>query len=159
MLKSSLLISNSPDSSFEMDYDKKTQKYVWYDGIHKTPILEISYSQFLLSGDSIPLKSKYILVADFTNGLAEDFTIRTDFKLFPNPADQNTDISYDLVNESDVVIGIYNIYGELIRNVKSGKESSGHHVENISLTDFQPGIYFIQLKRNGLINYQKLIIK
>lgn len=147
------------DSSFEMDCDKKTQKYVWYDGIHKTPILEITYSQMLLSGDSVPYYFKYILVADFTNGLAEDFTIRTDFKLFPNPADQNTDISYDLNNESEVNLAIYNIYGELIRVVKSGKESSGYHIENIPLTGFQPGIYFLQLKRNDSIMTQKLIIE
>jgi hypothetical protein len=149
----------SKDSSFVGVEISQTQTYLWYDGTHKTPILEITTIQGLLNGVPIPLIIKKVIVADFTNGIVDDLCKSSDFKIFPNPANKKTEISYDLITESDVVIDIYNLYGELIRNIKIGKESPGHYIENIPLADFQPGIYFIRLKRNGLIGNQKVIIE
>lgn len=78
--------------------------------------------------------------------------------IFPNPVKTTAQISYFLPAETDFEIIIYDIFGNIIKNVTQGYKNSGNLQTYINLSDLQNGVYFCVLKSNqGTIS--KKIIK
>lgn len=73
------------------------------------------------------------------------------FKLFPNPANQNIQIAFDIDNiKKELPYQVYDILGrKMIQGVMIGKE------HQIDISNFQPGAYYIQF----LIDNEWMITK
>lgn len=85
--------------------------------------------------------------------------------LYPNPADENTAISYYLSNRSPVNIAVYSLDGRCVSldgrcvsRIFKGEQSTGNHSLNISVTNLQPGIYFLTIDANGAQTVKKLVV-
>lgn len=79
-----------------------------------------------------------------TTGIAEPISI-SGLNLFPNPADNRSEISYSLSTSSDIRIDIYNIVGENVSTVFSGVQNAGEHSAAIETQKLLNGIYFVKL--------------
>jgi len=80
-------------------------------------------------------------------------------KIYPNPfypaKDRIATISYNLNREANVVIEVYNIAGELVKEWNEGYKSEGEHQtdwegRNRGERQVSSGIYIILLRENGL---------
>ncbi|MGL4599087.1 MAG: T9SS type A sorting domain-containing protein [Bacteroidia bacterium] len=94
--------------------------------------------------------------AEVANGLKEEnLLLFTD--VFPNPANANTTISYNLKTSGEVQINIYNILGESIQtqtiNATSGKNQTTLNIENLP-----DGVYMIQIQIGTSIATKSLVI-
>ena len=81
----------------------------------------------------------------------------------PNPSRGNVGISYDLPVETQVSLKVYNLSGQLVRSLVSGKEKAGYkHVswdgrsENGSRTS--SGVYFYRLEAGSFAGTRKLVV-
>jgi len=81
----------------------------------------------------------------------------------PNPSKGNVGISYDLPVETQVSLKVYNLSGQLVRSLVSGKEKAGYkHVswdgrsENGSRTS--SGVYFYRLEAGSFAGTRKLVV-
>ena len=90
----------------------------------------------------------------------------SDFRLYPNypnPFNPTTTIEYDLPQTTHVTVNIFNIQGQKIRTLFSGKQNAGKHLLHWDgLTDSgelpSSGIYFYQIKSSAWTDSRKMLM-
>ncbi|MBC8321327.1 MAG: T9SS type A sorting domain-containing protein [Bacteroidetes bacterium] len=87
----------------------------------------------------------------------------SDFWIYPNPAEHNLYIEYELENKSNVVIKVYNIIGGEVAIIIQGNQLAGKQKLFWDLIKdngekLPSGIYTIRLKAGGKIITKKLVI-
>lgn len=78
-----------------------------------------------------------------------------DLKIYPNPSNENFNLEYQLVNQSEVTIDVLNILGEKIKTVSEGAQLSGKHI--FELNELSAGTYFVRLAANDKVMMQRLV--
>jgi expansin len=78
--------------------------------------------------------------------------------LFPNPAKQLVSLHYSLIENAQVTITLYNIYGKEVINIAKEEQSIGEIQNNIDVGKLQTGIYFVKINVNEVQYVQKLVI-
>jgi hypothetical protein len=84
---------------------------------------------------------------------------------FPNPFSHQTKIEYNILNDENVRLSIYNINGELVEIILDKRQKRGNHSvtwqgKNEHNKRVSPGIYFYELKTgNNLIRKKMLLLK
>jgi hypothetical protein len=81
----------------------------------------------------------------------------------PNPTTGETRINYQLPKESVVNFRIYNVMGQLVRTLRSGKEKPGYYAATWDGKDAQgrkagAGVYFYRLDAGTFSKTKKLVI-
>ena len=82
---------------------------------------------------------------------------------YPNPFITQTWISYELVEQSNVTLKIYNLSGDLIQTLFDGRQAEGKHTTewngiNAKGNRVVPGIYIYQLKTDDIIETRKMFM-
>ncbi|OGC80212.1 MAG: hypothetical protein A2W07_08305 [candidate division Zixibacteria bacterium RBG_16_43_9] len=82
---------------------------------------------------------------------------------YPNPFNASTQISYDLPKSGEVSLRIYNIKGELVRELMNEYTPAGHHRitwdgKNKDGLTTASGIYFYQIVSEGFAETRKMIL-
>lgn len=90
------------------------------------------------------------------------------FKLlqnYPNPFNPSTTITYELPSNANVILNVYNIEGELVKQLYNGEQNSGVHSvvwngENRNGSKVSSGVY-IYTVRSGeqLLSKQMILLK
>ncbi len=79
-------------------------------------------------------------------------------EIFPNPGFDKINIEYELNEEANVRISIFNIFGEKIKEIYSKKESRGEHTFIYSCSELSPGLYCCELSAGTLSEIKRFII-
>jgi len=66
--------------------------------------------------------------------------------VYPNPLNNQGQISFSLLEAKSVDINIFNLVGQFVKNVDTSVYEPGNHVVPINADDLQTGIYLIQTK-------------
>ena len=77
---------------------------------------------------------------------------------FPNPFNRTTDITYDLVNDSEVAVSIMDLTGRVVMDVKEGFQPSGKHNIRIDASALDAGIYLYTLKAGGFSETKRMTV-
>jgi hypothetical protein len=77
--------------------------------------------------------------------------------IFPNPFNDNANISYALSEGSFVSINIYDLKGEIIFNIENGYKPKGNYMINFSNSKLLNGIYYFQFITNNDVSIIKII--
>lgn len=95
----------------------------------------------------------------YTAGLNEEaFANAINLQVYPNPASTFTSVS--LFNEMPAVINIqlYDIAGNLVKQISKDKEFSGNYFNTLDLTNCIQGIYLMKVEIDRMSCYKKIII-
>ncbi len=113
----------------------------------------IMYTFDVRGGDSAWIYVKY----DATEQGINSTTSAKFGKLYPNPANKEVFIPYNLLNQSTGVIEIYDITGKK----QLSQEIRNHsNLVQLPVSGLKEGIYFIQLvSANKILDTEKLVIK
>ena len=68
------------------------------------------------------------------------------FCCYPNPAKSDITVNFQTDKKDPVMVSVYNVSGQLVRQINLGIKNSGHHKVNIDCRGLSQGIYFYQLK-------------
>lgn len=79
-------------------------------------------------------------------------------QLFPNPSKGKATLSMTLPENSNTSIWVNDILGKNILNIQQDETLSGDQSFNVNLSDFEPGVYFIQVKVGDALISKKLIV-
>ncbi len=71
--------------------------------------------------------------------------LKTDIKMFPNPASSNVQVEYSITNPEEVFMQIYSISGNVMKTV-TPSAIKGENSINIPINDLPSGTYFINLR-------------
>jgi hypothetical protein len=133
------------------------------------PILVASYTPS--GGSEVYLQGEYIYDAAYTHfqiltltetGLEEVGTVYPNsFSLspaYPNPFNSSTTISYDLPQQSDVVIAIYDLLGRKVETLIAGWQSAGSHSVVWDAKDASSGVYFYHIEAGDYEQTRKCVL-
>lgn len=81
----------------------------------------------------------------------------SNFEIFPNPIKDKTYIKFDLNENKNTKIEIYNILGKKVYTLLNENLNTGTHIINLN-KDFSSGIYYCIIKTNNFIITKKLLI-
>ena len=94
-------------------------------------------------------------------GLNESSKTNSSIKLFqnePNPANGSTMIRYELPEEANVTLKVFNITGKEVLVINEGNKRAGAHKLNLNTADFSSGVYYYTLTTGSAEATQKMII-
>ena len=85
------------------------------------------------------------------------------YQNFPNPFNPNTTIKYELEEDCNVLVNIYNISGNLVNTIQNGYRVNGSHTIQWNGTDrhgnlVPAGIYLYQLKAGDFVQTKKMVL-
>ncbi|MDD3045215.1 MAG: T9SS type A sorting domain-containing protein [Candidatus Delongbacteria bacterium] len=79
---------------------------------------------------------------------------------YPNPFNPETSISYSLPKEEQVTLSVFNMSGQLVKQLVNEKKSAGNHSVNFNASDLNSGIYYYTLETgNTKLSKKMLLVK
>ncbi len=78
------------------------------------------------------------------------------YQNYPNPFNPSTTIRYALPNESKVNLTVYNLIGQIVRELKNDIEQAGFHEVNFNAGDLASGIYIYRISAESSDGLRKL---
>ena len=118
--------------------DSKYAYPVWADGRTNNGNLNIYFAKVDISTNSSGN-------VDNVNIVNSDFTIT---KIFPNPAENAINVSFELKSKSKVNIFISDLNGKKLREIVSQDFNKGEYSLNYDISSFTSGSYFIYAEYN-----------
>jgi hypothetical protein len=86
---------------------------------------------------------------DIANGLVENANFNLNINTFPNPANNQLTVSYELKQPSNIDLEIYNLLGaRVISFKKNNSTGAGKYSEKIDVSNLSNGTYFLKINSN-----------
>lgn len=94
------------------------------------------------------------------NSIEDGLASTIDFNVYPNPVEENSIISFNILNKQKVELKIYDILGREASSLFNGYLSAGDHQYSIAKkSDLSPGVYVVTLCVDRQRFTKKLIVK
>jgi hypothetical protein len=77
---------------------------------------------------------------------------------YPNPFNPSTIINYQIPEAGKVTLSIYNLTGQLIRNVVEGYQQAGSYSVNVNCAGLPSGTYFYHISASGNVQTRKMTL-
>ena len=115
------------------------------------------------SGDSIRSNSVYAIrlklvrfvsVDDEPNGVPTKFVV---YQNYPNPFNPSTKIRFELPEDANVTIDVYNVVGEKVTTLLNGNLKRGYHEVNFDAAGLQSGVYFYKVNAGKYSTVKKML--
>ncbi len=108
-------------------------------------------------GRGIWSSASYLGIGDLDGAGKEVF--KTKLKTFPNPTTDNTTLTFNLAEASNVVVNVYSITGTLVKTITSKNMQPGSQVLTIDGSDLRNGTYIVKFvagKQNETVKFIKM---
>lgn len=80
--------------------------------------------------------------------------------VYPNPVANRTQITFDLKEQSNLKIDIYDLSGRLVENIVNGEQPAGKFSKSWNRSsNIASGVYILQIDANGKRSTSKLLLK
>lgn len=125
-------------------------------GVSSHLLLSAPYIGFTTS-DTITMASD---IRNFLNGtsITENNNLVNELMVFPNPANSEVKVSFNLTESNNVTIDVIDLTGRVVTNVMNEKVQSGTITKTINTSTIAEGNYLISVNVNGTVSQQKLSI-
>ena len=100
--------------------------------------------------------------ASLVVGLDENNIGEQSFRLeqnYPNPAAGHTTFTYSIPEESEVLMGLFDLAGKKVLDIVNSKQSLGTHVIKADLGGLMAGIYLCRLEAGGRSDVVKVAVR
>jgi hypothetical protein len=90
---------------------------------------------------------------EYSNVIEVDINIPFVFSLdqnYPNPFNPTTNIKFSVTVDSKVSLKIFDVLGREVVNLFNSNISAGYHTINFDASSLNSGVYFYQIKANGI---------
>ena len=80
------------------------------------------------------------------------------YENYPNPFNPTTTISYDLPNDANVVLKVYDMLGRAVTTLVDQRQSAGHHLVQFAPTSgLSSGAYIYQIQAGSFVSRKKMM--
>jgi hypothetical protein len=93
-----------------------------------------------------------------TNALRNKESQLIDLACYPNPASSSVTIAFNLPEDENISIEVFNLIQQKIREPVNGDFEAGSHQIEMSVKDFPPGIYLVKMSYSGTETIKKLVV-
>jgi len=115
----------------------------------------------LNSNDPDSSQIRIPVVLDVVTGIEDEINLPSVYALYqnyPNPFNPATHFSYDLPEQSDVILKIYNILGEEVATLLDEKQNAGRFNIVWDASHLASGIYLYRFKAGKFVETKKMIL-
>ncbi len=106
--------------------------------------------------DWIPINPITSVDEDFSSTqIPETFQL---YQNFPNPFNPTTKIRFELPQQSDVKLKVFDILGREVATLLNGKKAAGRYDVDFNASNFATGVYIYQLVAGDFITTKKMIL-
>lgn len=81
------------------------------------------------------------------------------FEVYPNPLENGSVVDFELVQESNVNVEIFNAVGQKVADVSEGRLSAGQHRYQLPTGELGAGFYFVKLSVGNQAYTKKVLVK
>jgi hypothetical protein len=78
-------------------------------------------------------------------------------RVYPNPASQECQVEFNLIEKQSVRSDLYNLQGQLIRTFLNDVQAAGKHMISLDIRDIPAGSYLLKLSGEQF-NYTERVI-
>ena len=82
----------------------------------------------------------------------------SDFNVYPNPASDNTIVSFSIEEGAEVNLTVFNQFGQQVNHIALGYLNGGTYETDLDLSTYPAGMYLVQLRQGRHTSITKLII-
>ena len=131
------------------------------------PYVQLRWKYYHVSGDNGPRAE---LRLDDVQVYSEQFTSVADqpeeqpqrwslHQNYPNPFNPTTNIRFELPEQADVRLEVFNVAGQRVALLASGSHTAGQHTVSFDASAFSSGLYFYRLSSpNGITLSRKMML-
>ncbi|MGQ0828513.1 MAG: M43 family zinc metalloprotease [Bacteroidota bacterium] len=95
-----------------------------------------------------------------TVGVEDEFSDALSFNIYPNPAEDNSVVGFNLLDKQKVELSVYDVLGQHVSTIVEGNLNAGEHEYKIAdKTSLSSGIYFVKLVAGDQKFTKKLIVR
>ncbi len=77
---------------------------------------------------------------------------------YPNPFNPTTNIKYDVQNESQVQIKVYDILGKEVATLVNEKKQAGSYQVTFNAANYTSGVYFVKMNAGSYAKTQRIVL-
>ena len=92
------------------------------------------------------------------NSISDVTGNNSELNLFPNPATESFEISYNLRKSSDIKLSIFNSLGQEIETLTDEVKSAGDYKQSFNCSNLTSGLYYIVLLNDDFKQVKKIVI-
>ncbi|MGB0429878.1 MAG: Omp28-related outer membrane protein [Bacteroidia bacterium] len=81
------------------------------------------------------------------------------FSVYPNPVTDNANVSFEINEEKNIEINIYDALGRVVSTVNNTTYNTGNHNLNIAANNLENGLYIIKVESNGETLVSETLVK
>jgi hypothetical protein len=79
-------------------------------------------------------------------------------KLYPNPFNPSTEVSFSLPMDNHVRLAAYDVRGKEVDVIFEGAQSIGQHSYTWNASNLPSGVYYIRLQAGSMVTSQKALL-
>lgn len=132
--------------------------YDYYHASQKFPVLSVNYSETTIKqGAGTPTITNNTSISVNTNvfvGITES-TLNSNFSIYPNPANNNLNVTLSNSKSENVSVKIFNNIGQLVKTIDLGNTTDIN--QQIDLSDLRSGIYMVKTTIGNATASKKLV--
>lgn len=137
----------------------------WYDGadflgssasITVAPLETTTYVCNVEDAEGCEAVLEVTVIIDDGSGIAQ-LSLEHAIKLYPNPASELINLAFELNEERNVSISLYNILGETVFELS--EVALKKQVFNVNVSDFSKGVYFVRIQSENESVTKKITIE
>lgn len=128
-------------------------EYKWLANGYPEPVLLISEEGLIYSAAYIDsVRSSFLAVPEVKKH-------RFDFSVYPNPCNDYISVNYELMEDADVSISVFSVYGNEIKQFARARQDRGYYNQLLYLKEngIHTGIYLVRLTIDN-VPYTKRIL-
>ena len=127
-----------------------------FTALSNTPDYRLNASSAAATGASFASPA---FVGGFTGVNEVSTLVANSFVVYPNPASQNTNISFNISERNNVIVNVYDILGNVVSTLSQNNSfEKGNNTISLNTAHLSSGIYTISLEINGTKETKKLVI-
>ena len=95
---------------------------------------------------------------DIAAGVEDQASSVKDVSLFPNPASEQLNVRFDLTEPSLLQFEVTDVFGKSLLMSSPTQFTTGINAKKIEIEGLGAGVYFLQIKSNGVLTVKRFII-
>lgn len=144
------LNSNANASDIVVIDDQTVAQPAWASAIF------IPNDQSYINGTAIGVR---LLTGDQWGVGIEENTLVTSMNVYPNPAIDETTVSFELANASDVVITVTDLSGKAVYSTSMSNVAAGLTETSINTSNLSNGVYVVKVSSDNAVSTQQLVVR
>jgi predicted aspartyl protease len=146
----------NPDDSIRFEYNPTF--------LPKTVDLQHNYmdakGEIYTGNVSLPPFSSIVLMQIPSTIAVKNITKNTfNLSLFPNPAQQQVMLEYQLNEKSQVQITVFDTLGKVVLQTNKEQQLAGKQQVKLNISGLGTGVYYVEMKVNDGVVVEKLVVE